>query len=172
MAKFFQSTDMILGELADKVIGFNITQDTIAVPHMGYNKIDLDWSYVDPAGHEHTSDLHRTTYQMREKHWCADCHEMHSEPYGPARCRECSAAVEPKMIHVPPGTDWVAGARQATLITNEEIEIGTEFGVDMGGEEPVEFVVAVLVSWDTPPPAHGDIEHHEYTYAVYPKDEI
>ncbi len=59
-------------------------------------KIDPDWRWTDPAGHEHDATLKKAVWKVVRVYWCEDCRDEHtdSEPV----CRYCGAKVEPHRV--------------------------------------------------------------------------
>lgn len=94
-----------------------VTRDERVVESRGHHELDPAWSYVDPAGHRH-STLDSLAWVVTESSWCDSCRDMHDDE-GEYRCRECGATVDPAYVFVGPDRTVVAGLADGRLRMND-----------------------------------------------------
>jgi hypothetical protein len=59
-------------------------------------KVDPDWTWIDPAGHDHDATLESAEWVEENIGWCDLCRDDHGE--WSLRCRRCSAVLEPRRV--------------------------------------------------------------------------
>lgn len=107
-------------------------------------KIDPEWRWTDPAGHEHDASLESAHWKVLRVYWCEMCSDEHEE--SELVCRKCGAPVEPDRVPDLEALRPIRGLMHATVVVQRD-GIRSRYHVQPAAIEGIDFAQPLTEEW-------------------------